>query len=69
MSSAVARSRDRYTPRASVGYELFLPDVLDGVLPSTPQAQAAKAKINKLTAAECDRVTSMAEVDALVDER
>ncbi len=36
VASAVARTRDRYSPRARVGYELLLPDLIDGALPSTP---------------------------------
>ncbi|WP_341716848.1 hypothetical protein QQG74_23155 [Micromonospora sp. FIMYZ51] len=65
VSFAVARNRTRYHPRARVGYELILPDLVAGQLPSTRQAQAAKALINKLTPEECDRVTSFAEVEAL----
>ena len=65
VASAVARTRDRYSPRARVGYELLLPDLIDGVLPSTPQAQALKALINELTPEQCDRVTTIAEVEEL----
>jgi hypothetical protein len=66
---AVARTRTRYSPRARVGYELLLPGVLAGALPTTPQAQAAKALINKLTPEECDQVTSMADVEDLTRDR
>ncbi|GAA1159165.1 hypothetical protein GCM10009630_66620 [Kribbella jejuensis] len=48
VSSAVARTRHRYTPRARAGYELLLPDLLDGALPTTAQAQRAKHLINQL---------------------
>lgn len=69
VSCAVARNRDRYSPRARAGYELLLPDLLAGALPTTPQAQAAKALINKLTPAECDAVTSLAEIERLASGR
>jgi hypothetical protein len=65
VASAVARTRDRYSPRARVGYELLLPDLIDGALPTTAQAQAVKALINRLTPEQCDRVTSVAEVEEL----
>lgn len=65
VSSAVARTRHRYTPRARVGYELLLPDLMEGVLPTTPQAQALKALINTLTPEQCDRVRTLAEVEEL----
>ncbi|MBY8873283.1 hypothetical protein K7640_15725 [Micromonospora sp. PLK6-60] len=69
VASAVARFRHRYSPRARVGYELLLPDLVAGWLPTTPQAQAGKALINKLTDDECDRVTSLAEVESLARGR
>ncbi|GAA1514625.1 hypothetical protein [Kribbella lupini] len=56
VSSAVARTRHRYTPRARCGYELLLPDVLAGALPTTPQAQRFKALINKLTDDELEQL-------------
>ena len=62
VASAVARTRDRYSPRARAGYELLLPALIAGELPTTPQAQAAKAAINRLTPAECDTVTTLDEV-------
>jgi hypothetical protein len=65
VSSAVARTRDRYTPRARVGYELLLPDLIEGALPTTPEAQAFKALINRLTPEQCDRVSSISEVEEL----
>ena len=34
VASAVARTRDRYTPRARCGYEVALPDLLAGDLPT-----------------------------------
>ena len=48
-----------------MGYELLLPDLVAGALPTTGQAQAGKALINKLTDDECDRVTSLAQVEKL----
>ncbi|GIH15744.1 hypothetical protein [Rugosimonospora africana] len=66
---AVARARARYSPRARVGYELVLPALVAGALPTTPQAQAAKALINKLTPEECDRVTTLTEVERLAHGR
>jgi hypothetical protein len=69
VATAVARARHRYSPRARVGYELILPDLVAGALPTTRQAQAAKALINRLTADECDRVTSLAEVELLARDR
>ncbi len=65
VASAVARTRGRYSPRARAGYELLLPALLAGELPTTPQAQAAKALINRLTPDECDTVTSLDEVARL----
>ncbi|MEV5630540.1 hypothetical protein [Micromonospora tulbaghiae] len=69
VATAVTRSRHRYSPRARVGYELVLPDLLAGALPTTAQAQAAKALINKLTEGECDRVASFADVEDLAGGR
>lgn len=66
---AVARTRDRYTARARVGYELALPGLVAGELPTTAQAQAAKALINRLTPEECDRVTTFADVERLARGR
>lgn len=62
VASVVARTRSRYSPRARVGYELVLPDLLAGALPSVAQAQRAKALINTLTPQECDRVRDLDEV-------
>ncbi|MGC4885976.1 hypothetical protein [Micromonospora sp. DT227] len=69
VATAVVRARERYSPRARVGYELALPELVAGALPTTPQAQAAKALINRLTDDECDRVASFAEVEALAKGR
>lgn len=69
VSFAVARNRSRYSPRARVGYELVLPALVAGDLPTTAQAQAGKALINKLTPEECDRVTTFAEVEELARSR
>ncbi|MGO1056693.1 hypothetical protein [Crossiella sp. CA198] len=62
VASAVARTRHRYSPRARCGYELALPGLLDGDLPTTAEAQAGKAAINKLSDAELDSVTSLSDV-------
>jgi hypothetical protein len=62
---AVVQAPGRYGSRARVGFELMLPELLAGHLPSTGQAQAARALINRLTPEECDRVTSFAEVERL----
>ncbi|ONI69471.1 hypothetical protein BWI15_23120 [Kribbella sp. ALI-6-A] len=56
VASAVARTRHRYTERARCGYELLLPDLLAGALPTTAQAQRFKALINKLGDDELEQV-------------
>lgn len=56
VSSAVARTRDRYTPRARAGYELLLPDLLTGLLPTTAQAQHLKHLINQRTDDELEHL-------------
>ncbi|TDD50492.1 hypothetical protein E1263_31020 [Kribbella antibiotica] len=56
VSSAVARTRHRYTPQARTGYELALPCLLAGRMPTTPQAQRAKDRINQLSDDELDRL-------------
>jgi hypothetical protein len=56
VSSAVARTRHRYTPRARTGYELALPMLLAGKIPTTPQAQRAKDRINQLTDDQLDQL-------------
>jgi hypothetical protein len=63
VSSAVARTRDRYTPRARAGYELLLPDLLAGVLPTTAQAQHSKALINQLTDDELEELITPADLE------
>ncbi|WP_414941315.1 hypothetical protein [Amycolatopsis sp. cmx-11-51] len=62
VATAVARTRHRYGTRARCGFELGLPDLLEGKLPSTAQAQAYRAAIDKLTEEDCERVTSFEEV-------
>ena len=62
VSSAVARTRHRYTPRARAGYELLLPDLLDGVLPTTAQAQRAKHLINQLSDEDLERLIVPADI-------
>ncbi|MER7332156.1 MULTISPECIES: hypothetical protein [unclassified Micromonospora] len=69
VSFAVARSRTRYSARARVGYELVLPSLVAGDLPTTKHAQAGKALINKLTPEECDQVVTFAEVEELARTR
>lgn len=59
VSSAVARTRHRYLPRVRCGYEVVLPDLLDGKLPTTAQAQAAKEIIDKLGDDELEALTSL----------
>ncbi|WP_238161549.1 hypothetical protein [Micromonospora endolithica] len=69
VSFAVARARTRYGARARAGYELVLPALLAGDLPTTAQAQSARAMINKLTPEECDQVTTLAEVEEIARTR
>lgn len=59
---AVARNRHRFSPRARCGYELILPELLDGRLPTTAEAQAAKAEINRLAASDLDLMKSIDEL-------
>lgn len=59
VSSAVARTRHRYLPRVRAGYEIVLPHLLDGKLPTTAQAQAGKAILNKLSDDELEALTSL----------
>jgi hypothetical protein len=63
VSSAVARTRDRYSPRARAGYELLLPDLLAGALPTTPQAQHFKHLINQLTDTELEQLITPADLE------
>ncbi|RSN13498.1 hypothetical protein DMC63_26305 [Streptomyces sp. WAC 05977] len=69
VATAVARTRHRYGARARCGFELGLPLLLDGELPGTPQAQAYRAAINRLTEEECELVTSFDEVTRLSSRR
>jgi hypothetical protein len=62
VASAVARTRNRYTPRARAGYELLLPDLLEGALPTTAEAQRLKHLINQLTDDELERLLSPADL-------
>ncbi len=64
VATAVARARHRYGVRARCGFELALPELLEGKLPTTAQAQAGRAAIDKLTEEDCERVTSFDEVQA-----
>lgn len=63
VSSAVARTRHRYSPRARAGYELLLPDLLAGALPTTAQAQRAKDRINRLTDNELEHLLTPADLE------
>jgi hypothetical protein len=62
VSSAVARTRNRYTPRARAGYELVLPDLLAGVLPTTAQAQHLKHLINQRTDDELENLLTPSDL-------
>ena len=62
VSSAVARTRDRYTPRARCGFELVLPDLLAGALPTTVEAQRLKALINALTDDDLEHLSTLADL-------
>jgi hypothetical protein len=62
VASAVARTRHRYSPRARAGYELLLPDLLAGALPTTPEAQRFKHLINQLTDDEVEHLLSPADI-------
>jgi hypothetical protein len=59
VSSAVARTRDRYSPRARCGYELLLPELLAGQLPTTAEAQRTKALINQLSNDELEHLITV----------
>ncbi|KZB86149.1 hypothetical protein [Amycolatopsis regifaucium] len=69
VATAVARTRHRYGVRARCGFELGLPVLLDGELPSTAQAQRYRAAIDKLAEDECERVTSFEEVTRRLSSR
>ena len=69
VASAVARAPHRHSPRARLGFELALPGLLAGDLPTTGEAQAARRLINELTIEECQRVSSMDEVADLARYR
>ncbi len=62
VASAVARTRHRYSPRARCGYELALPGLLAGELPTTPQAQRLKALINQLTDDRLEELITVADL-------
>lgn len=62
VASAVARTRHRYLPRARCGYELALPDLLAGKLPTTPEAQRFKALINQLTDDQLEELITVADL-------
>jgi hypothetical protein len=51
-----------YTPRARCGYELFLPDLLAGALPTTVEAQRGKALINALTDDDLEHLITLADL-------
>lgn len=62
VSWAVARTRERYSPRARCGYELVLPELLAGVMPSTADAQRMKAVINTLTDDQLEQLITPADL-------
>ena len=64
VSSAAARTRHRYSPRARCGYELGLPDLLAGAMPSTADAARMKAVINRLTEDELEQLITPADLEA-----
>ncbi|GIG68065.1 hypothetical protein [Phytomonospora endophytica] len=66
---AVARGGRRYNARVRAGFELSLPLVVAGELPTTRQAQAARALLDRLTPEECERVTTFGEVAVLARGR
>lgn len=63
VSSAVARTRHRYSPRARTGYELLLPDLLAGALPTTAEAQYAKHLVNRFSDDELERLITPADLE------
>jgi hypothetical protein len=69
VACVVARVRTRYSAHARVGYELHLPLLLAGTVPTSTQAQTARKLINRLTDEECDQVTSMSDVENRVRGR
>jgi ribosomal protein L40E len=69
VACAVARARARYSAHTRVSYELVLPDLLAGMVPTAAEAQAAGALINKLTPEECDQVASLADIEIQVRGR
>ncbi|RKS08840.1 hypothetical protein DFP74_4562 [Nocardiopsis sp. Huas11] len=66
---SVSRHPHRHTPRAACGFELGLPVVHAGHLPTTAQAQSYRAMIDRLTETEVERVASLAELAALAGRR
>lgn len=64
VAAAVARTRHRYTPRARCGYELVLPELLAGGLPTTAAAQRAKALINSRTDDELEHLITIEDLTA-----
>ncbi|MEU4698528.1 hypothetical protein [Nonomuraea dietziae] len=47
VGAAVLRNGHRHSPRALLSWQIGFPLVLSGYLPSTPEAQAVRARINK----------------------
>ncbi|MFV2196461.1 hypothetical protein [Nocardiopsis sp. LOL_012] len=62
---AVSRTPHRHSVRAVCGFELALPGLHAGELPTTAQAQRARALINRLTEDQCRHVSSFDDVLAL----
>ncbi|MCY9783684.1 hypothetical protein KIK06_07235 [Nocardiopsis sp. EMB25] len=66
---AVSRSPHRHSRRAACGFELGLPLLYAGELPTTEQAQRLRHLVNRLTEDECARVASVDELLALAGRR
>ncbi|WP_040684238.1 hypothetical protein [Nocardiopsis halotolerans] len=65
VGSVVVRQWYRYPPRVVCGWELGLPDIHRGLLPTGAQARAARARINRLTEQQVRTVASHEELEAL----
>jgi hypothetical protein len=66
---SVSRHPHRHPARAVCGFELGLPEVYAGRLPTTAEAQAYRRLIDRLTDAEAARVASFAELEDLAGHR
>ncbi|WP_116246984.1 hypothetical protein [Nocardiopsis sp. FIRDI 009] len=66
---AVSRAPHRHSARAVCGFELWLPDVYAGELPTTDRAQRLRHLLNRLTEDECARAASVDALVALAERR